>query len=87
MVVRLNEVARGIGFALTGVNVERVGDDDTHPFLSAHIPVISIHSLTQETLRILHSDRDRMDAIHFDDYYAAYKLTAYYLAYLDVKTE
>jgi len=33
------------------------------------------------------SDRDNLDAIHFDDYYAAYKLTAYYLAYLDVKTE
>ncbi len=56
-------------------------------FLSAHIPVITIHSVSQETLGILHSDRDNVDAIHFDDYYAAYKLTAYYLAYLDVKTE
>ena len=87
LVGRLSEVARAIKILLQEVNVEQVGDDDTHPFLSAHIPVISIHSVTQETLRILHSDRDRMDAIHFDDYYAAYKLAAYYLAYLDVKAE
>ena len=60
-----------------------MGDDDTHPFFSAQIPVISIHSLTQDTIRILHSERDRVDAIHFDDYYTSYKLAAYYLAYLD----
>jgi hypothetical protein len=87
LVARLSEVARAIKIPLQEVNVEQVGDDDTHPFLSAHIPVITIHSVTQETLRILHSDRDRMEAIHFDDYYAAYKLAAYYLGYLDVKTD
>lgn len=87
LVTRLAEVAKVLDIPLQGVNVDQVGDDDTHPFLSAHIPVISIHSVTQETFPILHSPRDRMDAIHFDDYYAAYKLTAYYLAYLDVKTE
>ena len=87
LVARLSEVARMLGIPLQGVNVDRVGDDDTHPFLSAHIPIISIHSVTQETWSILHSPRDRMDAIDFDDYYAAYKLAAYYLAYLDVKTE
>jgi hypothetical protein len=87
LVARLSEVAKAFDITLQGVNVEKVGDDDTHPFLSTHIPVITIHSITQETLPILHSERDRVDAIHFDDYYKAYKLTAYYLAYLDVKTE
>ena len=87
LVARLSEVASAINMTLQGVDVQKIGDDDTHPFLSAHIPVISIHSVTQETLRILHSERDRVDAVHLDDYYAAYKLTAYYLAYLDVKTE
>lgn len=84
---RLVEVARAIEITVQGVNVDQVGDDDTHPFVSAHIPVISIHSVTQDTIGILHSERDRVDAIHFDDYYTAYKLAAYYLAYLDVKTE
>jgi len=49
--------------------------------------VISIHSVTQESLPILHSKRDNFDAIYFDDYYSTYRLVAYYLAYLDVKVE
>ncbi len=87
LVARLSEVARAVNVSLQGVDVDRVGDDDTHPFLSAHVPVISIHSVTQATFPVLHSVRDQLEAIHFDDYYAAYKLAAYYLAYLDVKTE
>ena len=87
LVARLNEVANAVAIQLQGVDVDAVGDDDTHPFASAHIPVISIHSLTQETLPILHSYRDGIEAIHFDDYYNAYKLASYYLAYLDAKLE
>jgi len=84
---RLSEVATALQLDLQGVNVEQVGDDDTHPFLSANIPVISIHSVTQDTLPVLHSVRDRLSAIHFDDYYASYRLIATYLAYLDAKLE
>jgi len=83
----LNDVASSMHVDLQGVNVDKVGDDDTHPFQSAHIPVISIHSVTTETLPVLHSERDTIGSIQFDDYYAAYRLVAYYLAYLDVKTE
>lgn len=61
------------------------GDDDTHPFLYKMIPVISIHSITQDTFAILHSSRDNIAAIHSDDYYNAYRLVAFYLAYLDLK--
>jgi len=87
LVARLSEVARATGVGIQEVDVERVGDDDTHPFFSAHIPVISIHSVTQETLPILHSARDNLSAIHFDDYYAAYRLAAFYLAYPDAMTQ
>ena len=87
LAARLGEIATTLHIPLQGVNVEQVGDDDTHPFLSAHIPVITIHSVTQETLPILHTARDQINAIHFDDYYTAYKLAAFYLAYLDVKIE
>jgi Zn-dependent M28 family amino/carboxypeptidase len=87
LVGRLNEVAKAMNIGLQGVNVDRVGDDDTHPFLKANIPVISIHSVTQDTISILHTRRDRLDAIHFDDYYSTYKLIAYYLAYLDAKMD
>lgn len=84
LVARLAQVAKTVGVSPQGVNVDQVGDDDTHPFLSAHVPVISIHSVTQETWPILHSARDRLEAIKSDEYYDAYKLIAYYLAYLDL---
>jgi len=87
LVERLDEVARAINIALEGMNVDKVGDDDTHPFLSAKIPVISMHSITQQTYPLLHSNRDNVEAIHLDEYYKAYRLAAYYLAYLDVKAE
>jgi hypothetical protein len=85
LVARLREMAATMEMGLEGMNVDRVGDDDTHPFFNAHIPVISIHSLTQETLPILHSLRDRVSAVHPADYYNAYRLVAFYLAYLDLK--
>ncbi|MEO8127373.1 MAG: DUF4910 domain-containing protein [Bryobacteraceae bacterium] len=87
LVGRLDEVAKAINIALEGMNVDKVGDDDTHPFLSAKIPVISIHSINQATYPLLHSNRDNVAAIQADEYYKAYRLAAYYLAYLDVKTE
>jgi Zn-dependent M28 family amino/carboxypeptidase len=87
LVTGLDEVARALHITLDAVNVDNVGDDDTHQFLAAHLPVITIHSLTPETWTILHSRRDQLDAIKFDDYYTSYKLIAYYLAYLDAKLE
>ena len=66
-------------------NIDQVGDDDTHAFFDRKIRVVCIHSLTQKTWPILHSARDRLDAIHTADYYDAYRLVAFYLALLDSK--
>ena len=79
--------AAALDLPVAGVNVERVGDDDSHAFLDAKVPVITIHSITQETFGILHSKRDNLSAIHPDEYYAAYRLAAAYLAYLDTALE
>ncbi|MBS1858214.1 MAG: M28 family peptidase [Acidobacteria bacterium] len=76
-------VAHAIGIDAAGMNVDQVGDDDSRPFLNAKIPVLTIHSVTQETLRILHSPGDQVAAIHPEDYFTTYKLAATYLAYLD----
>jgi Zn-dependent M28 family amino/carboxypeptidase len=70
-----------------GMNVERVGDDDSHSFLRFGIPVLTIHSLTQATLRILHHPADNLSAIRPDDYYTAYHMAAAYLAFLDTALE
>lgn len=77
-------VANALHMQFAGVNVEKVGDDDSHPFRDAKIPVLTIHSVTQETLGILHTPQDNISAIDADDYYAAYRLTAMLLAYLDL---
>jgi hypothetical protein len=87
LVSRLLEVAAAVQLPIHGVNVDGVGDDDTRSFLPAKVPVISIHSVTRQTLEILHSKRDRLSAVRPDDYYSAYRLVAFYLAYLDTKLE
>jgi hypothetical protein len=87
LLAKLNAVANSIHEEMRGVNVERVGDDDSHPFLSAHLPVITLHSLTQETLPLLRSPKDTIAMIRIDDYFSSYKLAALYLAYLDTQLE
>ncbi len=47
LVTRLSEVATALHIPLDGVDVSKVGDDDTHPFYSARVPVVSIHSITE----------------------------------------
>ncbi len=67
------------------INVEQVGSSDSEQFAARKIPRTTLHSLTQETwnARILHSPKDNMSAMRFDDYYQSYRLIAAYLAFLD----
>jgi Peptidase family M28 len=76
-------VAHALKLPVDGVNVEKVGSTDSESFAHQKIPSITIHSLTQETLPILHNPRDRLSAMKMDDYYSSYVLIAGYLAYLD----
>jgi hypothetical protein len=76
-------VARALDLPVDGVNVERVGDSDSHPFAARKLRVIDFHSVTQENLRVLHSGRDQPSAINWDAYYDTYRLIAGLLAYLD----
>jgi len=62
---------------------ERYFSDDSRSFRNAKIPAVVIHSITQETLRILHSTNDNLKAIDPKHYYDAYRLSAVYLASLD----
>ena len=68
---------------LTGANVDQVGSTDSESFSDKKIPAITIHSLTQKTLSILHSPGDRIEAINRDAYYHSYQLILAYLAILD----
>lgn len=81
----LNNVAHSMKLPLAAVNAEQVGRADSEPFARNNIPSLTIHSVTQETLRVLHSEQDRLSAIHLDEYYDTYRLVAAYLSYLDQK--
>jgi Zn-dependent M28 family amino/carboxypeptidase len=79
----LLKVTGSMNVELNGVNVEKVGNDDTQAFRHKKVPVITIHSVTQETLPVLHSRRDQLAAINVDYLYESYRVVAVYLAYID----
>ena len=76
-------VANAMKVPVSAMNVDQVGTTDSESFAKFKIPRITVHSVTQETWRILHSDKDKLSAIRMDDYYGSYRLLAGYLAYLD----
>jgi Zn-dependent M28 family amino/carboxypeptidase len=81
-------VTQSMHAKLTAMNVERFGAmDDADSFRSRGVPVITLHSLDEDTWRILHSRRDSLKAIHIDDLYDSYRVTAEYLAYIDAVTK
>ena len=76
-------VANALKLPFRAMNVEQVGSTDSEQFARRKIPSITIHSLTQETLPVLHSRRDQISAVRPNDYYDSYCLVTAYLTYLD----
>ncbi len=83
LVKDLFAVATAMKLPASTMNVDGIGDSDGHSFKAKNVPVITLHSVTTDTLSILHSDRDRLSAVKFGDYYDSYRLIAAYLATLD----
>jgi Zn-dependent M28 family amino/carboxypeptidase len=85
LISMLVQIARILNAPVTAVNVDQVGSSDSEQFAERKIPRITIHSLTQKTwdAHILHSSKDKLSAMHLDDYYQTYRLVAAYVAFLD----
>jgi len=83
----IGAVAKSVDLPVAGLNVDQVGSTDSESFRERKIPSITIHSVTQDALRILHSPADRIEAIHLDESYRTYQLVLAYLAVLDQKLE
>ena len=77
-------MAASMKLPVSVANADRVGDDDSHSFIRRKIPTLMVHSLTNQTLHILHSDRDNLSAVKFNDYYDTYRLLTAFLAWVDV---
>jgi len=80
-------VARQMNVPVSAVNVDGVGTTDSESFREKKIPAITVHSVTQSTLHILHTRQDTIQAIRLDDYYQTYRLVISYLAALDQLVE
>ncbi len=80
----LAAVAQYFKLPLTIVDVHAVGRSDSDSFQDRKIPALNLHSLTQETWPILHTNQDQLAAIQLDAYFDSYRLITAYLAYLDV---
>jgi Zn-dependent M28 family amino/carboxypeptidase len=83
LVNALFSVASSANSPLSVMNVDGVATSDSDTFRNANIPEICVHSVTQDTLKVLHSRSDQMSAIRRNDYYETYRLMASYLAALD----
>ena len=83
LVKSLIEIASAMKLPVRGMNVDGVGDSDGRPFKKRKIPTITLHSITNDTLGILHTGDDRFSAIKLEDYYGSYRLIAGFLAALD----
>jgi hypothetical protein len=83
LVRALYRIALSLKLPLARMDVEKVGSSDEESFIQHKVPTITIHSLTQATLSVLHSPQDNYTAVHFDDYYQSYRLICAYLALLD----
>jgi hypothetical protein len=79
----LTGVAAKSKLPLSTANVDNLGTTDSESFGRYHIPRITLHSVTLETIHVLHSDEDNLAAVNLRDYYESYQLIADYLAYLD----
>ena len=83
LVRELARMSQLMKLSVAEVDADRVGAGDSFSFQPYKIPVILIHSITQDTLRILHTSKDTLAAIRMDDYYDTYKLLVRYLLDLD----
>jgi peptidase M28-like protein len=79
----LASVALSSKLPVSTVNVDKVGTTDSESFARYRIPRITLHSVTEETIPVLHSSDDSLAAIKMNDFYDSYHLIAEYLAYLD----
>jgi Zn-dependent M28 family amino/carboxypeptidase len=87
LVNALFSVASSTNSPLAVMNADGVAKTDSDSFRDANIPEICVHSVTQDTFKILHSRNDQMSAIRRNDYYETYRLMASYLAAIDASLD
>ncbi len=75
-------VAGSIKVPAEVMSYDKVGSSDHESFRRAKIPVLTLHSLTEKILPVIHTSDDQPELIRIQEYFGAYKLIAAYLVYL-----
>ena len=83
LVSGLTYLSRTMDLPLEGMNLDGYGLSDEESFIRDRICTLTIHSITAETMHVLHRPADNPSALRIDDYYATYRLLAAYLNILD----
>ncbi len=83
LVKMMARVAGAMKLPMGATNFEKVGGTDSEPFENKKVPSLTVHSVTQRNIRVLHSPDDKLRAINLDQYYGSYRLVAGFLAYAD----
>jgi len=83
LVLAAASVAQALKLEFQGMNMDLVGTTDSASFKQARIPVLSLHSITTDTLPVLHNSKDTWGAVSWKDYYDTYRLISLLLVYLD----
>lgn len=83
LVVAAASIARALNLDFQGVEVEKVGTTDSQPFKDAQIPVLCLHSVTQQTWQVINGSKDVWSAVSWKDYYDSHRLISALLNYFD----
>ena len=75
-------IAKSLQIEAEPMSYDRIGSSDHESFRRAKIPVLTLHSLTQEVLPVIHTEKDQPELIRTAEYFSAYKLISAYLVYL-----
>jgi len=76
-------LASAMKLELGGVNVDKRATTDSQSFKDAGIPVLSLHSVTQEKWKIINGPKDVLSAVSWKDYSDSQRLISALLVYLD----
>ena len=80
---KMASIAKSLGIPVAGADSSMVKDSDGKTFTGAKIPVLSVHSLAGNAVRIPGTRNDNSTAVLPKDYYESYRLISAFLAYLD----
>ena len=80
----LNAVAAAMNLPLAVVNAGKGDEEDSMPFRKRGVPTLMVHSITPQTVSVMHSPADTIEKIDTAAYYDTYQLMDHYLASLDV---